>query len=617
LAFLCIFAGGALGYSLPHLGGQFTLVILPSGIAVAALFRWGRRLWPAVLLAGIAIELWHGGALISCLGVGIGLALSAVLVNALLGVGGFDGRFRSPSEVSVFIIAATLGMLPAPLFGYLGAILAGTPGGAFEPINWLRWWSNTTAGVLMLTPVLIAASPGSFESVREHWREALLWGIAVALCCVLVFIAPSGQIARPPLFLLAIGIAIFGAFYFGLVVTALGTLTICLCSAWCIVVGRGAFAQLTPLQGLLMIWTLSGALTAINLIVIALLGSRDAAMRARARADWRYAQVFDGSPQPIWVHDLATRRFLMVNEAACRQYGYTREELLGLEVDALLSPDAPAMALESSAPPGNDPLETQHRTRDGRTLDVEVWWRIIECDGRTSVLTFAHDVTERRAFGQALIEAVAAEQRRIGQEVHDGLGQELTGLALSARALANRAARERDAIAGELDELALLATGCIQEARLIVQGLSPLTDADGSLESALDTLARRGTLSGTPVRFHSRMEEPLALDLKARSHLYRIAQEAVQNALKHAGAHAIDITLESTAEAVRLEVTDDGRGLDADEPRSGGLGMRTMRFRSSAIGARLSGHQRPGGGHVIRCEVPRHRSWRESARVLR
>ena len=155
-----------------------------------------------------------------------------------------------------------------------------------------------------------------------------------------------------------------------------------------------------------------------------------------------------------------------------------------------------------------DPFETHHVTRDGRLLDVEVWTRSINFGGQPAELVFAVDVTERRALGRALVDAISSEQRRIGQEMHDGLGQELTGLALSARALANRAARERDAIAGDLDQLALLATSCIHDARLIVQGLSPLTDADGSLEAALEALARNSSLSDTPVRFRVRHDAP-------------------------------------------------------------------------------------------------------------
>jgi signal transduction histidine kinase len=185
------------------------------------------------------------------------------------------------------------------------------------------------------------------------------------------------------------------------------------------------------------------------------------------------------------------------------------------------------------------------------------------------------------------------------------------------RALANRAERERDAIADDLDQLALLATSCIQDARLIVQGLSPLTDADGSLEAALEALARRSSLSGTPVRFRVRNEAPLDIDLKVRNHLYRIAQEAVQNALKHSNAHAIDIDLSVRHGSVRLEVFDDGRGLPPPDARGTGLGMRTMRFRSVAIGGRLSMGRRAGGGNSVVCEAPQARTWPEAKRAAR
>jgi len=312
------------------------------------------------------------------------------------------------------------------------------------------------------------------------------------------------------------------------------------------------------------------------------------------------------------VHDPDSLRFLMINEAALRQYGWSREEILSMSVAALIAPG------ESAAPPDDrgtggaasqEPNEARHLTRDGRVLDVEVWSRSIEFSGQPAELVFAVDVSERRALDRAVLDAIANEQRRIGQEMHDGLGQELTGLALSARALANRAARERDAIAEDLDQLALLATSCIQDARVIVQGLSPLTDADGSLEAALEALAQRCSLSGTPVRFRVRHEAPLDIELKVRNHLYRIAQEAVQNALKHSGARAIEIELLVRSGGVRLEVLDDGRGLPAEDSRGIGLGMRTMRFRSSAIGGRLAVTRRAGGGNSVVCEAPQAREW--------
>jgi signal transduction histidine kinase len=232
-----------------------------------------------------------------------------------------------------------------------------------------------------------------------------------------------------------------------------------------------------------------------------------------------------------------------------------------------------------------------------------VWTQSIDCGGLPGELVFAIDVTERRAFGQALMDAIGGEQRRIAQEMHDGLGQELTGLALSVRALANRAQKERDAISVDLDQLALLATSCIQDAHRIVQGLSPLTNSDGNLDAALEALAQRSSLSGTRVRFRSRHETPPNVELKMRNHLYRIAQEAVQNALKHSGAKSIDIELAARPGDLKLSVVDDGQGL-ISASASSGLGMRTMRFRASAIGGKLSVTRGANGGNSVVCEVP-------------
>ena len=148
-----------------------------------------------------------------------------------------------------------------------------------------------------------------------------------------------------------------------------------------------------------------------------------------------------------------------------------------------------------------------------------------------------------------------------------------------------------------------------QDARLIVQGLSPLTDADGTLQAALEALARNCSLSGVPVRFRVRHEEPAGIDLKARNHLYRIAQEAVENALKHAGASAVEIDLGARDGSIRLAVSDDGHGLSNDSAGDSGigLGMRTMRFRSSAIGGRLRFLRGANGGHTVVCEAPQAR----------
>ncbi len=605
LVFAAILLSGAIGFAMPHLGSRVSLIVLPSGFAVAAMCRWGWRMWPAVLLGGTAIELWQHQPLIACLGVGAGLAAAAALTWWILDHCGFDHTFPRGQDVPLFTVATAVGMLLAPSFGYLGFYLAGRhlPSDA---MHWIRWWGNTTAGVLLIAPALMAASPKSLLPLKERGLEAVLWLIGLIGCCALVLFGP-GEWARPVIALFALMLMVIGTMRFGLVPAAAGAFVLSVTTALSFAFRIGAFGQLTEFPGLVISWTFVAALEFVCLSITALLSQRDGAAQAKLAAEHRYAEIFEGSPQPIWVHHRHTLRFLMVNDAALRQYGWTREAMLSMPTTALVPPGEPLPPFSESerASAATEPLETLHVTHDGRILEVEVWSRSIDFGGEPAELVFAMDVTERRAFGRALLDAIASEQRRIGQEMHDGLGQELTGLALSARALANRAARERDAIADDLNQLASLATSCIQDARLIVQGLSPLTDADGNLDAALAALAQRSSLSGTAVHFHAHHDAPLSLDLKARNHLYRIAQEAVQNALKHAGASSIDIELSYRDESVRLTVADDGRGLPAEYPNGAGLGMRTMRFRASAIGARLSIGRRPDGtGNSVVCDFP-------------
>jgi two-component system, LuxR family, sensor kinase FixL len=123
------------------------------------------------------------------------------------------------------------------------------------------------------------------------------------------------------------------------------------------------------------------------------------------------------------------------------------------------------------------------------------------------------------------------------------------------------------------------------------------------LQGALESLAARSSFGNTAVRFRSRVDAPITLDLEARNHLFRIAQEAVQNALKHARARVVEIDLRAYERAVSLTVNDDGVGLPKQGSPNAGLGMRTMHFRASSIGGRLVITSRREGGVCIACEV--------------
>ncbi len=610
IVFAATVATGVLGFALPHFGARLALPLLPSGIAVAALVRWGRGLWPAILVAELAIDLWNGSSLGPSLVVACGLPAGAWVTARILDRRGFDPTFARSHDVPLFLVATVIGMALPAAIGMLGFGTEPhtTPGVWFT--GWLRWWSNTTAGVLLVAPLLIALRRESLDRLRAQPVYAGAFVVAVLALGAVDLLWPShnldGTALRPPLFVLSLALIVVGTVRFGLVAATAAALVLSTFAALGFAFDRGAFFGLTELPGLVVLWSYVGAMAGFGLIITALLAERDAAAAERLRAERRYAEVFEASPQPLWVYDPATLGFLLVNQATERQYGYSRAELLGMHVtDLAAAGEEHAVPAADAAPRGEgEPFETRHAGRDGRILEVEMWTRPIDFGGQPAVLVFAADVTERKALGRALIDAIAGEQRRIGQEMHDGLGQELTGLSLSVRALANRAGRERLPFADELDQLATLIAACIQSARRIVHGLSPLAGADGNLVAALASLADMSSVGGIAVRVNTHLDAPLTLPLEARNNLFRIAQEALQNALKHSGATHIDIELAVRPDTVRLAILDDGRGPpDLSLPGSG-LGLRTMRYRADSIGGRLSIRPRNPAGTAVLCEAP-------------
>ena len=302
LTFALIFASGAMGYALPHVGSRLSLLLLPSGLAVAALCRWGWRIWPAVLAAGLAIELSAHQPIVAAIGVGIGLAGGSALTAWILTRRGFDPDFSHGNDVPLFIAATAAGMALMPTFGYLGYALAGITVKASNPVNWIRWWINAAAGVLLVAPGLVALNRSSLVRFTQRWIEGAAWIIGVALCCAAILTAP-GEIGRPIIFVFAMLLIAVSTIRFGLVVSAAGAFAMSVQAAYCFAFDRGVFAQVDELQGLVLIWSFVTSLSGLSLIITALLAERDAAALETLRAEQRYAQIFNDSPQPIWVHD--------------------------------------------------------------------------------------------------------------------------------------------------------------------------------------------------------------------------------------------------------------------------------------------------------------------------
>lgn len=312
--------------------------------------------------------------------------------------------------------------------------------------------------------------------------------------------------------------------------------------------------------------------------------------------------------------DTAIDGFLMVdadgrvrdaNPAYAKASGYDRNELLGMHVgdlDAEETFDQVAAHIAMIRREGQDTFITRHRRRDGSTWPVEVrsvfWPR-----AGGHAFTLVRDLSDRLDVEHRIIDAATAEQERMGREIHDGIGQGLTAVSLMVGGL-----RKRLALAGGADELPLVdaligqLTQLQREARLLAQGLYPLEIGPDGLADALTQLVE-STRAVSHLECVLQIEGDLPrLDPIVGLHLYRIAQEAVGNALRHANAASIRIDLRRDASALHLAIIDDGVGLVGT--RSKGVGLSILGYRARSIGAHLTVEMHSSGGTRVACQMP-------------
>lgn len=294
------------------------------------------------------------------------------------------------------------------------------------------------------------------------------------------------------------------------------------------------------------------------------------------------------------------------NDAYCRMVGYAREELIGkhiLEFDALETHAQVTARVARIVAQGGDRFETAHRHKSGRLVDLEI--NVSFLPERREFIAFARDISPRKQAERQILEIADREQARIGQELHDSLCQTLVSLAFDAHALTQQLQQAHRAEAGLAERITNHLDAAITEARQLARGLFPIRLEVDGLSSALEELAR-----STEARFGIRCEfsgsEPLKLKTKTiATHLYRIAQEAVTNALKHACASRIHICLQPRENQLELCVTDDGIGLPSDTARpSTGLGLYIMDYRARTIGGSLRMDRLDPSGTSVCCCLP-------------
>jgi PAS domain S-box-containing protein len=339
--------------------------------------------------------------------------------------------------------------------------------------------------------------------------------------------------------------------------------------------------------------------------------AQKAAESALREREERMRAVVDSAVDAIITID-AAGLIDAVNPAAEKLFGWSRAEMVGQNVKMLVPDphrsnhdgylaDYQRTGVGRIIGIGRDVSAVR---RDGSQFPVHLAVSVVRLTGRVLFTAILHDLTARRELERLVTEASAREQQRIGQDLHDGLGQQLAGLSFFCKSLETRLQARQLPEAADARRMSELISQALVHTRGLARGLNPVMGNHNGLMSALEELSTYVQATfGVPCKFVC--PRPVLFDdTTFATHVYRIAQEAVTNALKHAGPRQVTLTLVRDGELNILTVEDDGAGLSPNRGQPPGVGREIMKSRAGFIGGTLDVAGSPAGGTVVRCVFP-------------
>jgi PAS domain S-box-containing protein len=302
---------------------------------------------------------------------------------------------------------------------------------------------------------------------------------------------------------------------------------------------------------------------------------------------------------------------VLVNAQVERLLGYRPEELSGQPMEKLVPERYRAghaghfrsfLGAPRSRPMGNA-LELFARRKDGSEFPAEITLNPVSTKEGLLVFSAIRDITDRVNLEHEVLNISEHEQRRIAQDLHDGLGQLLAGARYLAATLRQDLAAKSPADGRKAGRILEVLAEAGSQTRDLARGLHPVAAEPIGLMVALEALAAR-TQKLFKLECHFRRHRPVLIqDNTLATHLFRIAQESVTNAIKHGKPRRVEISLTGTPDRIVLAVRDDGKGMPARPRAQAGMGLRIMRYRASMIGGALTVQKAAGGGTKVVCTV--------------
>ncbi|MGH7508800.1 MAG: MASE1 domain-containing protein [Gemmatimonadales bacterium] len=554
----------------------------PTGIALAALLLYGVRYWPGIAIGALLLNATAGVSLGGVAGIAVGNTLEAVVGALLLQrLARFLPSLERLQDVFALVMAAAISTAIGATIGVGSLWLSGAiDSGSLGPL-WLVWWSGDGIGALVVAPFIL-----TWWTITRDRDSALR--VVEALAVLLMLVVLTAVLFRMPFsYVYAIfPIAGWAALRFGPRGATTATLLVCGLAVWHTLHGLGPFVDSTPAHNLALLQTFIGLLAVTTLLLAARTSERNAAARAVTESEAHYRVLFEGHPHPLWVYDRETLRFLAVNEAAVRHYGYSREEFLGMTLEDIRPPEDVERLRErrSSSEDGLlDAGEWRHRKKDGTVIDVAITRHTLSVGTRRAALAMAQDVSKRKVLEGQLLQAQKMEA--VGQ-LAGGIAHDFNNLLTATLACC-------DLLTEELGSASNGARGLVQEIQAAAQRAASLTgqllafsrkqilqpklldvnEVLADLESLLRRLIREDVeialalASGPkPVFADPNQLEQVVINLavNARDAMPSGGRLTIETALREVPeADARALGLSRSGKVVALTVRDTGIGMDA------------------------------------------------------
>lgn len=298
-----------------------------------------------------------------------------------------------------------------------------------------------------------------------------------------------------------------------------------------------------------------------------------------------------------------------VNQCTTTIFGFDTEEMTGKHISIIM----PSSQQENDDIYNADMLQTGFRKiagigqqltgqrKDGSHFPIHLRTGEVSLKQTQLFAAVIMDLSTQQKLQREILELPERERQRIGEELHDGLGQQLTGLTMLAESLLNKASRPEHQLAAQL------ASGlhdALTQVRAMSRGLMPIQIySDGFIISLQEIAENIEHQSSIPI--HLQIDENIQIaEDETATHLYRIVQESLNNAVKHADASSITVSLKQERDHGLLEITDDGIGISPDLENSNGLGLNIMRHRCGMFDGEISINPAGHRGTQIRCRFP-------------